>query len=105
MADSDVTRKLHAYRALYRVNRAFAHITRNLDELLVAGFFKDDVPDESNPHGWQDQMNQMQSTVNRRLTENLHAMEHGDIMSLARVQAIDEKVLDTYFPKRKKRRR
>jgi hypothetical protein len=105
MADSDVTRKLQAYRALYRVNRAFAHITRNLDELLVAGFFKDDIPDESNPHGWQDQMNQMQSTINRRLTENLHAMEHGDIMRLARVQAIDEKVLDLYFPKRKKRRR
>ena len=105
MADSDVTRKLHAYRALYRVNRAFAHITRNLDELMVAGFFKDDIPDEKQPQNWQDWMGQMQASINRRITENLHGMEDGDMMRLARIQAMDEKVLDVYYPNRKKRRR
>jgi hypothetical protein len=105
MADSDVTRKLHAYRALYRVNRAFAHITRNLDELLVAGFFKDDIPNEDRPHGWQLHMNEMQAEINRRLTENLHRMEHGDIMQLARVMDIDETVRERNYPKPKKRRR
>ncbi len=72
MADSDVIRKLHVYRALYRLNRAFAHVTRNLDQLLVAQVFKEDIPNEDHPHGWQDQIAEIQAEINRRLTENLH---------------------------------
>lgn len=104
MADFDVTRKLHAYRALYRLNRAFAFITRNLDQLLVAGFFKDDIPDENRPHGWQLQFDEMQGEINRRLTENLHRMEHGDIMRLARVMDVDETVREKYQQQLKRRR-
>lgn len=99
MADSDVTRKLHVYRALFRLNRAFAHIIRNLDELLVTGFFKEDIPNEDHPHGWQGQMTEIQCEINRRLTENLHRMEHGDIMRLARVEAIDPVIRKKHYPK------
>jgi hypothetical protein len=105
MADSDVTRKLRVYRALYRLNRAFARITSNLDQLLIAQVFKEDIPDEDRPHGWQDQMAEIQAEINRRLTENLHRMEHGDIMGLARVQAIDEHIRKKHYPKPQKRRR
>lgn len=99
MADSDVIRKLRVYRALFRLNRAFTHITHNLDELLVTGFFKEDIPNEDHPHGWQDQMAEMQCEINRRLTENLHRMEHGDIMRLARVEAIDPIIRKKHYPK------
>jgi hypothetical protein len=105
MADSDVIRKLRVYRALYRLNRAFAHVTRNLDQLLVAQVFKADIPSEDNPHGWIDGMALIQAEINRRLTENLHRMEHGDIMTLARIEAIDENIRTIHFPKLKKRKR
>src|SRR5262249_48900438 len=106
MADPDVIRKLRIYRALFRLNRAFAHLTRNLDQLLVAQVFKDDVLGECLPHGWQEQMAQVQAEINRRLTENLHRMEHGDITFLARIEAIDPRIQEKYYPKpsRKKRR-
>jgi hypothetical protein len=83
MADSDVIRKLRIYRALYRLNRAFAHITYNLDYLLLAQVFKDS--DEDHPHGWQDQLSEVQAEINRRLTENLHNLEHGDARRLGRI--------------------
>jgi hypothetical protein len=104
MADSDVTRKLRVYRALFRINRAFAHVTRNLDQLLIGEFFKEDIPDEQNPHGWIDDIAKIQSEINRRITENLHRMEHGDIMRLARLQAIDETIREKHYPKPQKRR-
>lgn len=105
MAYHDVIRKLRVYRALYRLNRAFAHVIRNLDQLLVAEVFKEDIPGQDHPRGWQDQIALIQMEINRQLTENLHRLEHGDIMTLARIQAIDPKVREGYFPKRKKRQR
>lgn len=105
MADSDVIGKLRVYRALFRLNRAFAHITHNLDQLLVAGFFKEDIPNEDRPHGWQATMEEIQCEINRRLTENLHRMEHGDIMRLARVEAIDPIIRKKHYPKPQKKRR
>jgi hypothetical protein len=101
MADSDVTRKLFVYRALYRLNRAFAHLNRNLDQLLVREIFKEDIPDEGRPRGWQDLIGEIQAEINRRLTENLHRMEHGDIRRLARIQDIDEKIRELHFPSEK----
>jgi hypothetical protein len=105
MADHDVIRKLRVYRALYRLNRAFAHITRNLDQLLIAEVFKEDIPDEDRPHGWHRQLAQVQMEINRRLTENLHRMEHGDIMTLARIEAIDPRIRDLHYPKPRSARR
>jgi hypothetical protein len=105
MADHDVIRKLRIYRALFRLNRAFAHVTRNLDQLLVAEVFKEDIPNEDNPHGWIDGMALIQMEINRRLTENLHRMEHGDIMTLARIEAIDPKIRELHYPKPQPKRR
>lgn len=79
MADSDVTRKLFVYRALYRLNRAFTRVNHNLDQLLIGQIFKEDVLGEDLPHGWQDRIAEIQGEINRRLTENLHRMEHGDV--------------------------
>jgi len=97
MADSDVIRKLRVYRALYRLNRAFAHLTRNLDQLLITQVFKEDIPDEDNPRGWQEQLAEIQLEINRRLTENLHNMEHGDIKRLHRIMDTDPRVRALYF--------
>lgn len=105
MADSDVIRKMKIYRALFRLNRAFAHITHNLDQLLVAEVFKEDIPNEDNPHGWIDGMALIQMEINRRLTENLHRMEHGDIHDLARIQAIDPRIRELHYPKPRKKPR
>jgi hypothetical protein len=104
MADHDVIRKLRVYRALFRLNRAFAHIARNLDQLLVDEAFTEDIPNVDNPRGWQGQMAEIQAEINRRLTENLHRMEHGNIMRLARVEAIDQHIRERHYPKAKKRR-
>jgi hypothetical protein len=105
MADHDVIRKLRVYRALYRLNRAFVHIARNLDLLLVAEVFKDDIPDQDHPRGWQEQMALIQMEINRQLTENLHRLEHGDIRHLARIEAIDPKVRELYLPVKSKKAR
>lgn len=56
MADSDVIRKLQVYRSLFQVNRAFALLTYNLDQLSITQVFKDDIPDEQNPSGWLGQL-------------------------------------------------
>jgi len=113
MADPDITRKLLTYRALYRLNRAFAHLDRSLDELLIAQVCKDDLPDEGHPCGWQDQLAETQAEINRRLTENLHKMEHGDMKRLGRIVDLAPQVRKLYFkeeqpdkpPRRKKARR
>lgn len=41
MTDSDVIRKLHIYRSLFQLNRAFVLLTYNLDQLSVTQVFKD----------------------------------------------------------------
>jgi hypothetical protein len=109
MADSDVIRKLRVYRALFRLNRAFAHIASNLDQLLIAQVFAEDIPTEENPHGWQDQLTQIQMEINRQLTQNLHNMEHGDIKRLHRFMDVLPHIRKLHFAgvdePRKKRRR
>jgi hypothetical protein len=92
MADSDVIRKLHVYRALYRLNRAFALLTHNLDQLLIAQVFKDDIPDEQNPSGWQMHLAQIQMEINRHLTQTLCNLEHGDIKRLHKIMDMDPRV-------------
>jgi hypothetical protein len=108
MADSDVIRKLRVYRALYRLNRAFAHIAHNLDQLLIDQVFKDDIPDEDHPLGWQYHLAEIQMEINRRLSENLHNMEHGDIKRLHRITDTAPNVRKHYLEDieaQKKRRR
>ena len=43
MADDHGKRKLFTYRALYRLNRAFARVVRNLNQLYTAQIFRDDI--------------------------------------------------------------
>lgn len=97
MADIDVIRKLRVYRTLYRLNRAFAQLTHNLDGLLVEQFFKHDQPDEGHPHSWQARLGEIQAEVNRRITENLHNLEHGDMRRLNRIIEMAPHVRKLYF--------
>ena len=69
----------------------------------ITAFYLDDIPDQDNPRSWQDQITLIQMEINRQLTENLHRMEHGDIRHLARIEAIDPKVQELYFGKRKRK--
>ena len=85
MADDHGKRKLLTYRALYRLNRAFARVVRNLNQLHTAQIFKDDIPQEGQPEAWQNGLEEIQAAINRRLTQNLHNMEHGDVKRLNRV--------------------
>ena len=108
MADSDVIRKLEIYRALYRMNRAFAHLSRSLEWLTA-----NRIPAETDvPEAWGSQLGEVQSEINRRLTENLHNLEHGDVMRLGRFVAMAPQVRALYTqdeperkPTRKKPRR
>jgi hypothetical protein len=97
MADSDVIRKLEIYRALYRMNRAFAHLSRSLEWLTA-----NRIPEETDvPEAWGAQLGEVQSEINRRLTENLHNLEHGDVMRLGRIVAMAPQVRALYLEQRR----
>jgi hypothetical protein len=83
MADSDVTRKLEIYRALYRLNRGFAILSRNLDWLTANRVLVQQIPSDS-PEIYESQLEEVQAAINRRLTEALHNLEHGDVRRLGR---------------------
>ncbi|HEX7284685.1 MAG TPA: hypothetical protein VF532_00795 [Candidatus Angelobacter sp.] len=101
MTDTQGNGKLSTYRALYRLNRAFAHVDHNLETLLGAK-----VVDDEYMRAWQDQLAEVRAEINRRLTENLHNMEHGDVMRLGRIVAMAPQVRALYAtgerPARKK---
>jgi hypothetical protein len=104
MTDTQGNGKLSTYRALYRLNRAFAHVDHNLETLLGAK-----VVDDEYAQAWQDQLAEVRAEINRRLTENLHNMEHGDVMRLGRIVAMAPRVRELYAaqeqPVRKKPRK
>ena len=97
MADEHGKRKLLTYRALYRLNRAFARVVRNLNQLHSAQVFKDDIPDEGQPRYWQESLAEIQGEINRRLTQNLHNMEHGDVRRLGRVVEMAPRVRELLY--------
>jgi hypothetical protein len=104
MTDTQGNGKLSTYRALYRLNRAFAQVDRNLETLLGAK-----VVDDEYARTWQDQLAEVRAEINRRLTENLHNLEHGDVMRLGRIVAMAPQVRALYSaadrPPRKKPQR
>ena len=97
MADDHGKRKLLTYRALYRLNRAFARVVRNLNQLHTAQIFKGDIPDEGQPQSWQDSLEEIQTEINRRLTENLHNMEHGDVKRLGRIVEMAPRIRELLY--------
>jgi hypothetical protein len=97
MAVLDSKWKLSVYRALYRVNLGFARIQSNLDTLRIEQFFKDDKPHEDHPVGWQARLEEVQAAINRRLCENLHNLEHGDLKRLGRVMEMAPHIREALF--------
>lgn len=77
LADSKVTRKFSVYRHLYRVNRAFVHLDRNLEMLLASEILEHDGTDV-----WQSRLGELQAEINMKLTGRLHQQESGEIRRL-----------------------
>ncbi len=99
MADSDVTRKLHIYRALFRLNRGFAILYRNLDWLTVNRISADPGHQPSNaPEWYETHLEEIQASINRRLTETLNGMEHGDVKRLGRIVEMLPEIRERYYP-------
>ena len=83
MAASHGNRKLKVYRSLYRLNLAFARLHETLNWLTVARILANQIPSDM-PESWQDQLAEIQASINRQLTESLHNAEHGDVRRLGR---------------------
>jgi hypothetical protein len=96
MADSDVTRKLHIYRALFRLNRAFAILSNNLDWLTVNRVLVQQIPSDM-PDSWAMHLEDIQAEINRRVTESLHNLEHGDVRRLGRLAGLSEKIRELHM--------
>jgi len=97
LADSNVTRKLEIYRALFRLNRAFAHLAHNLDWLTSNRVLIDHVPGNM-PEWWAGTLEETQAEMNRRLTETLHNLEHGDVKNLGRILEMAPHIRAKYYP-------
>jgi hypothetical protein len=99
MADSDVTRKLHIYRALFRLNRGFAILYHNLDWLTANRVSADPRHQPSNaPEWYETHLEEIQASINRRLTETLNGMEHGDVKRLGRIVEMMPEIREKYYP-------
>jgi hypothetical protein len=96
MADSDVIRKLHIYRALFRLNRGFAILFRNLDWLTTTRVLVQQIPSDS-PEIYASQLEEVQAAINRRVTEALHNLEHGDVRRLGRFVELVPKIREAHL--------
>lgn len=101
MADSDVTRKLHIYRALFRMNRGFAILFRNLDWLTTTRVLVQQIPSDS-PDYYETQLEEVQAAINRRVTEALHNLEHGDVRRLGRFVEMIPKIRESHLAEYKR---
>lgn len=99
MADPDVTRKLEIYRALYRLNRGFAILARNLDWLTVNRITQHPGHQPTDaPEWYETSLEEIQASINRRVTETLNGMEHGDVKRLGRIVEMLPEIRERYYP-------
>jgi len=78
LAESKVTRKFSLYRHLYRVNRAFLHLDRNLEILLA-----NELLEHDGTAIWRNRLGELQAEINTKLTGRLHQQESGEIRRLS----------------------
>lgn len=103
MADLDVTKKLHVYHLLYRLNRSFAAIVRRCRGLEETGIFP------SKPlRRFQGFAQELQAEINSEVIETLNDLELHDWSRYGKVRAAWEKWLrdpDDVFIHAEERRR
>ena len=88
MAALDVTKKLHIYHTLYRLNLSFASIVTHCQTLEATRFF----PSKS-LRNFQGFTQELQAEINEELLESLHGAELEDWNRYGKVRQAREKEL------------
>ena len=88
MADLDVTKKLHVYHLLYRLNLSFAAIVRRCREFQKTRLFS-----SKSLTMYQGLAQELQADINTELLENIEQIEMDDWARFGRVSAAREKEL------------
>ena len=103
MATFDVTKKLHIYHTLYRLNLSFAAIVRHCATLEETRFFRSRFLRD-----FQGYTQELQAEINQELLEILHGAELDDWSRYGKVRQAREKELrdpDDVFIHAEERRR
>ncbi len=103
MADLDVTKKLHLYHLLYRLNLSFAAIVRRCREFQQTRRFS-----SKDLTVYQGLAQELQADINQSLLETIHQDELDDWARFGKVSAAREKELrdpDDVFLHAEERRR
>ena len=102
MADLDVTKKLHIYHSLYRLNLSFAAIVRRCRDLQEAKIFRPKFL-----RLYQGYAQELQSEINEELLETLHGIELSDRTRFGKMRDAREKELrdpdDVFIAARERR--
>ena len=88
MADLDVTKKLHVYHAVYRLNLSFAAIVNRCRLLEQSGVFRNKYL-----RRYQGYVQELQAEINLELVETLQSVESHDWYRYGKVRAAWEKEL------------
>ena len=88
MAAPEVTKKLHIYHTLYRLNLSFSNIVTRICELRDAGVFSA----HSNKL-FQGYAQELQAEINQELLEIMHAIELDDWGRFGKIRQAEEKRL------------
>ena len=88
MASFDVTKKLHVYHLLYRINLSFAAIVRRVHQLEETRVFRREFL-----RVYQGYAQELQAEVNFELVETLHELESHDWYRYGKVRQKREKEL------------
>ena len=102
MADLDVTKKLHIYHSLYRLNLSFAAIVRRCRDLQEEKIFRPKFL-----RLFQGYAQELQAEINEELLEVLHDVELDDHARFGKVRDARDKELrdpdDVFIAARERR--
>ena len=88
MAALEVTKKLHIYHTLYRLNLSFTNIVRHCRTLQEAG-----VLTTKSSRVFQGFTQELQAEINQELLEIMHSTELGDWGRFGKIRQAEEKRL------------
>ncbi|HET9365435.1 MAG TPA: hypothetical protein VFP71_10555 [Candidatus Angelobacter sp.] len=103
MAAQDVTKKLHVYHILYRLNLSFSNIVGHCRALQEAGSFT-----AKSSKLFQGYTQELQAEINQELLEKMHDAELADWARFGKIRWAEEKRLtdpDDVFIHAEERRR
>jgi hypothetical protein len=103
MAALEITKKLHVYHILYRLNLSFSNVVGYCQTLQEAGIFK-----LKDMRLYQGYTQELQSDINHFVLEDLHSIELDDWASFGQIRQAEEKRLrdpDDVFIHAEERRR